>query len=200
MKTTKSEIIRKAAGLFVHNGYHGTSLNDISEAVGIKKAGLFFHFKNKEDLYKAVLDRYVNSIPPPKVIFAESKHYTLAKFIETFTEKKTYFLNSMKDVIEKEEINFSQAMTFLLECSRTDTSCQKAIVNFDKEMLDVWKVLVLKAQQTNEITDKYPAELIASTIYMAYKGHLMSKAFCTVEPDKSKELLERTYVLFKKDV
>lgn len=198
MKTTKSEIIRKAAGLFVHNGYHGTSLNDISEAVGIKKAGLFFHFKNKEELYKAVLEQYVTSIPSPNVLFEENMHCSLTEFIEVFSNKKTYFLNTMKDVIEKEEINFSQAMSFLLESGRLDRSCHEAIRNFDKEMLEVWKIIVLKSQQSEETTNKYPAEHIANIIYMAYKGHLMSKAFGAVEPDKSKELLEKAYALFKK--
>ncbi len=48
-------IAEEAARLFVANGYHGVSMREIAEAVGISKAGLYYHFRDKEDLFIAVL-------------------------------------------------------------------------------------------------------------------------------------------------
>ncbi len=48
-------IAEEATRLFVANGYHGVSMREIAEAVGISKAGLYYHFRDKEDLFIAIL-------------------------------------------------------------------------------------------------------------------------------------------------
>lgn len=48
-------ILQEAARLFVLHGYRGISMREIAEAVGISKAGLYYHFRDKEDLFIAVL-------------------------------------------------------------------------------------------------------------------------------------------------
>lgn len=44
------QIYRAAARLFVDKGYAATSMNEIAEAVGITKAGLYYFVKSKNDL------------------------------------------------------------------------------------------------------------------------------------------------------
>lgn len=48
-------ILNEAARLFVQNGYYGLSMREIAEAVGVSKAGLYYHFRDKEDLFLAIL-------------------------------------------------------------------------------------------------------------------------------------------------
>jgi len=50
-------IIDTAARLFSQKGYPGVSIRDIAQACGLTNAALYYHFKNKEDLYLAVLRR-----------------------------------------------------------------------------------------------------------------------------------------------
>ena len=45
-----SEIYRAAAEIICEKGYDATSMNDIAEAVGITKAGLYHHISGKKDL------------------------------------------------------------------------------------------------------------------------------------------------------
>lgn len=45
-----------AAHHFAEYGYHGSSLNEIATAVGIKKASLYAHFKSKDELFMMVFD------------------------------------------------------------------------------------------------------------------------------------------------
>jgi AcrR family transcriptional regulator len=54
---TKDKIIEESRQLFAEKGYEGTSMSDVAEAVGIKKASLYYFFKNKEILFVAVLDQ-----------------------------------------------------------------------------------------------------------------------------------------------
>ena len=50
MSARREELTRTAARLFAERGYHGTSLADIAEALGIQKASLYHHIASKEDL------------------------------------------------------------------------------------------------------------------------------------------------------
>lgn len=49
----------KALTLFRQNGFHGTSMQDIAEAVGILKGSLYHHIENKDQLLYEVLEDYV---------------------------------------------------------------------------------------------------------------------------------------------
>jgi AcrR family transcriptional regulator len=49
-ETRINQIYRAAARLFVDKGYAATSMNEIAEAVGITKAGLYYFVKSKDDL------------------------------------------------------------------------------------------------------------------------------------------------------
>lgn len=53
---TRERILDEAARLFVARGYHGLSMREIAEMVGVSKAGLYYHFKDKEELFLAILD------------------------------------------------------------------------------------------------------------------------------------------------
>lgn len=51
MLDKKGEILQAAKGLFTRQGYAKTSVDDISQAVGMRKSSLYYYFKNKEDLF-----------------------------------------------------------------------------------------------------------------------------------------------------
>jgi TetR/AcrR family transcriptional regulator, transcriptional repressor for nem operon len=47
---TRSRIVAEAAAVFNQHGYEGTSMQDIMDATGLEKGGLYRHFSCKEEL------------------------------------------------------------------------------------------------------------------------------------------------------
>jgi AcrR family transcriptional regulator len=52
----QSRILDVAARAFAEEGYHHASISDICSAAGISNGALYKYFKNKQDLFYAVLD------------------------------------------------------------------------------------------------------------------------------------------------
>lgn len=58
----KEQILTSATQLFIEHGYYGLSMRQIAESVGVTKAALYYHFKDKEALFLAILEAYLEKI------------------------------------------------------------------------------------------------------------------------------------------
>ena len=50
MSNRRSELARQAARLFAEKGYHGTSIGDLAEAMGVQKGSVYAHIESKAGL------------------------------------------------------------------------------------------------------------------------------------------------------
>lgn len=55
---TKKKIAEAAKHLFIQKGYASTSIENISEATGVSKGNIYYHFDSKEGLFIYVLDEW----------------------------------------------------------------------------------------------------------------------------------------------
>ncbi|MBI3174810.1 MAG: TetR/AcrR family transcriptional regulator [Chloroflexi bacterium] len=58
----REQILATAKSMFIQQGYHGLAMRQISEALGVSKAALYYHFKDKEELFLAILTSYLDDI------------------------------------------------------------------------------------------------------------------------------------------
>ena len=53
---TRQRLVAEAAGLFNRQGYEGSSMQDIMQATGLQKGGIYRHFGTKEELAQEAFD------------------------------------------------------------------------------------------------------------------------------------------------
>jgi len=65
---SRDEILKAAMHLFASRGFHETSMSEVAREAHVSKALIFWHFKTKEELFVAVLNRLLE---PYVIDFAE---------------------------------------------------------------------------------------------------------------------------------
>jgi AcrR family transcriptional regulator len=58
-KDTRARLLEVAESAVLAKGFAATSIDELIAAVGITKSGFFYHFKDKADLAKAMMVRYL---------------------------------------------------------------------------------------------------------------------------------------------
>ena len=58
----REEVLEKALPVFWKQGFAGTSLQDLEQATGVNKSGLYSEFRDKEDLFLECLRHYLESL------------------------------------------------------------------------------------------------------------------------------------------
>lgn len=57
-----SLIMEKARRLFIEHGFHGTSMQKLAQAADIASGTLYLHYKNKEDLIRAIYRHAIEEV------------------------------------------------------------------------------------------------------------------------------------------
>lgn len=60
--TARARLFTAAAELIGERGFHGTTVDDIAELAGVAKGTVYYHFKNKEALFDALLTEHFSRL------------------------------------------------------------------------------------------------------------------------------------------
>jgi AcrR family transcriptional regulator len=69
----RTDIVQAAAQMFREKGYHGASMQDIADAVGLQKASLYHHVSGKQEILAAILDEALDRLIADLQGVADSK-------------------------------------------------------------------------------------------------------------------------------
>ena len=94
---TKQLLIDVARRLFAKHGLENTTMNDIAEASGKGRRTLYTYFKNKEDVYKAVIDGELMRISSTYLAVARKTLPPEAKIVELIFAH----LSLIKEAVER---------------------------------------------------------------------------------------------------
>ena len=83
---TAEQILDLAETLIQTRGYSAFSYQDISDALGIRKASIHYHFASKTDLGIAVVDRYVERFGAALVAIADDQSQSSMAMLDFYIE------------------------------------------------------------------------------------------------------------------
>lgn len=83
MKITRDQLLVIAFKLFMSVNYEKASFSELGKMLGMTKAGIFKYYKNKQELFIAVVDKFWFSMQNPQNKFTETNG-TFAEFIDEY--------------------------------------------------------------------------------------------------------------------
>lgn len=108
----KESILHAATLEFAERGYEGARVDAIAARAEVNKALIYYHFKNKEELFRATIDSlFSKSIPKSfelsGITIKDKFMYMLAQYI-TFLHENPVFVKLMDQAVKREEHFFSE--------------------------------------------------------------------------------------------
>lgn len=161
---TRQRIVALAAPIFNQRGYSGCSIQDVMEATGLEKGGIYRHFKNKEEL---AAEAYRYSAQQVVEARASSLDWTLSplnllrQYIQHFVEHPSPIPGGcpiMNTAVDSDDGNpLLRGMV------------QESIKTWKKRIAEV----VAEGIRHREIRKSTDPQQIANTVIAALEGALM---------------------------
>ena len=131
MKITRDELLIAAFKLFLSVNYEKASSAELGKMLGMSKAGIFKYYKNKQELFIAVVDKFWFSTQNPRNKFTETNG-TFAEFIDEYergVQRTMDILGNLigvdGDKVAQEKFSYhAQYFHFLFQVLQYDTDAK----------------------------------------------------------------------------
>ena len=153
----RDQVLENAMKVFYKKGYEGTSIQDLVDATGLNRFGMYQAFDSKGGLFLEVLDKYRQSSAANLFVFLEKDPAGL-KSVKAFFDYLITKFSGAKD--EKGCLMTNTAVDLPLRCQNTS----RKIKTYMKRMEDGFYGCLLRARKQKEIGPK--ADLRALALYL----------------------------------
>jgi len=158
MSNTKKMLIEVARELFAVNGKKDVTMNDIAEASKKGRRTLYTYFNNKEEIYKAVIDKELDSILEKLTIVSSQKTEPDIKL----TNHILAHLDAVKDVVNR---NGSLRADFFHDIYEVERKRRK----IDVIEISLIRSIIAEGIEKN-IFNRMDLDLSSMIIFYAIKG------------------------------
>ncbi len=158
MSNTKKMLIEVARELFAKNGKKEVTMNDIAEASKKGRRTLYTYFNNKEEIYKAVIDKELDQI-------YERMHVVSLQNVEPDTKLKNHILAHLDAVRNAVNNNGSLRADFFHDIYEVERKRRK----IDAKEIGLIRSIVKEGIEKN-IFKRMDIELSSTIIFYAIKG------------------------------
>lgn len=162
MPNLKNEIVNKSFFLFLNKGFKACSLKDLETATGLTKGAFYYYFRNKEEILKAGIDKYLSVIGD----IGEAEFLqvgSLKQYINVVMEQKERSAETLLRMFDFFiiEVAFFQ---LVLEVSSIFPEYRSRIDELSKGRLSRWEYMILKAKQQGEIDVTLDTSVLARNL------------------------------------
>ncbi len=158
MSNTKNMLIEVARELFAESGKKDVTMNDIAAASKKGRRTLYTYFNNKEEIYKAVIDKELDTILERLIIVSKQNAEPDVKL----TNHIITHLNAVKDVVER---NGSLRADFFHDIYEVERKRRKV----DGQEIALIRTIVAEGIEKN-IFKRMDVDLSAIIIFYSIKG------------------------------
>lgn len=195
MKDTREYIIDEAYKLFLNHSYEAVSISIISEAIGFTKGALYHHFKNKEELFCAVIDKHF----PITSIEVDVENITLNEYTRVCIKHTHKIINSIIESNEKfVPINY---LSLIADSFRHYHGFAESKTRLIAEDVNKVKVIVRNAIKRGEIRKDIDVSVVAAQYFslsIGMAGDIMRNSSVESAIKSLEGQLNQLYYLLKK--
>lgn len=155
---TRQMLVDVARKLFAKNGLENTTMNDIAMASGKGRRTLYTYFKNKEDIYSAVIASELERLSDKLDEVAAKKIQPQDKIIELIYTH----LNMIKETVVRNG-------NLRAEFFRNIWMVEKIRKNFDEDEIELFRKVYAEGKADGEF-DIDNVELVADITHYCIKG------------------------------
>lgn len=153
--------ISKAMDVFWRKGYNGTTMRDLTEAMGINSSSLYNTIGDKHELFIRSIKHYTETRMKEAIKQLEPIKSPI-KAIEKFIQSSVYVITN--------EPNSCLAIKTTFEVATTDEQVQKIIKADNEFTYNLLNGLVEKAIEKGEITVSQDAAMLTDYIINHFSG------------------------------
>jgi TetR/AcrR family transcriptional regulator len=168
----RAQILTQATRLFAEHGYDGTSVQQIADAVGIRKPSLLYHFKSKDELRENVIAEMLahwNAVLPGLLLKASTEE----RFDATMEALTEFFIEDP-----------DRARLFLRETLDRPESMQAMLGAFVKPWVDLLGGQLERAKRQELVQrDVDPQAYAVEVIAMAVAGTAVIDTLQVILPE-----------------
>ena len=165
MKITRDELLIAAFKLFMSVNYEKASFAELGKMLGMSKAGIFKYYKNKQELFIAVVDKFWFSTQNPRNKFTETNG-TFAEFIDEYVRGVQRTMDMLGDLIgaEREKVAqgkftyHAQYFHFLFQLLQYDPDAKEKLRNLADGDYAYWRAAIQRAIATGELREDVDVE------------------------------------------
>lgn len=181
MITNRDEVLENALRVFARMNYEKASQAEIAKACGLSKAGLIYYYPFKQDLFVAVVDKYIFQAQSSGNKFAFTAT-TLAGFIDEYitgiktTMQRTLALLGNWDNSSGCSLNFYY-FHLLMQVRLYYPNVEAKLENMLTQNYNLWVTAIRQAQQNGEIRADLEVEQVASVFHQTFIGLSFERSF-----------------------
>ncbi len=188
---SRDEILKAAIRLFATRGFHETSMSEVAREAKVSKALIFWHFKTKEDLFLAVLNKLLE---PYVIDFAEESEKLDAR--EQIRKLIGGYVNFVREN--------ASSVSFFLRRFMSGEEMPEAFTEQIRRLYDLYKALLTDrirlGQEKGLCARSNQPEVLADFVMAALNGLLINLLFMSQAPFDLDSALAMLYRLLFGDV
>jgi len=151
----KDEVLEKVMLLFWRKGYFNTSIDNIVKETGMSRAVMYKYFKDKEGLFEAILNHYINNITSKAVEALKEKGRKLDPIYNFFQQFGT---ENHHEMLQYGCLLLATASDYPLH----DERIKKIITSTSNNMEELFYNILLKAKESDVLVENIDCKTTAS--------------------------------------